>query len=169
VAPQRPFLFSDTIADNVGLGDEAASEEVLRAVARAALGPDLESLPDGLETIVGERGIMLSGGQRQRVALARALYRENADIILLDDVLSAVDHETERRLVDELSSIRAGAARPTTFIVSHRVSAIRHADRILVLDDGVLIDQGTHAELLARPGPYRQTFDAQQPKGEVAK
>jgi ATP-binding cassette, subfamily B, multidrug efflux pump len=169
VAPQRPFLFSDSIADNVGLGEESESAGVLRAVSRAALDPDIESLPDGLDTIVGERGIMLSGGQRQRVALARALYREDADIVLLDDVLSAVDHDTERRLVGELSAIRAGTTRPTTFIVSHRVSAIRHADRILVLEDGALIDQGTHDELVARPGPYRQTYFAQQPKGEVAK
>ncbi len=165
VAPQRPFLFSDSIADNVGLAVEPDRSAVERAVGRAALGPDLESLRDGLDTVVGQRGIMLSGGQRQRVALARALFREDADVILLDDVLSAVDHETERRLVDELGRMGRRGARPTTFIVSHRLSAIRHADRILVFDEGALVDQGTHAELAARPGLYRDTWVAQQPAG----
>ncbi len=165
VAPQRPFLFSDSIADNVGLAPDPERAAVARAVARAALGPDLEALRDGLDTVVGQRGIMLSGGQRQRVALARALFREHADVILLDDVLSAVDHDTERRLVDELGRIGDRGVRPTTFIVSHRLSAIRHADTILVLDEGRLVDQGSHAQLAARPGLYRDTWIAQQPAG----
>jgi ATP-binding cassette subfamily B protein len=168
VAPQRPFLFSDSIRDNVGLDDAPPAERIERAVSQAALTPDLAALSEGLETVVGERGIMLSGGQRQRVALARALYREQADVVLLDDVLSAVDHETERALVDALSAVRGAAGRPTTFIVSHRLSAIRHADSILVLDEGRLVDQGSHEELQRRPGPYREAWIAQQPAEEVA-
>ncbi|MEC8425282.1 MAG: ABC transporter ATP-binding protein, partial [Myxococcota bacterium] len=163
VAPQRPFLFSDSIRDNVGLADAATDAQIDRAVRQAALGPDLASLAEGLDTVVGERGIMLSGGQRQRVALARALFREQSDVVLLDDVLSAVDHETERALVGALSHVRTGSGRPTIFIVSHRLSAIRHADTILVLDDGRLVDQGGHEHLLDRPGPYREAWLAQQP------
>lgn len=169
VAPQRPFLFSDTIRDNVGLDNAPPPGRVDRAVEQAALRPDLASLRQGLDTVVGERGIMLSGGQRQRVALARALYREDADVVLLDDVLSAVDHETERALVEALSAVRGAAGRPTTFIVSHRLSAIRHADTILVLEEGRLVDQGDHDALRSRPGPYREAFLAQQPAdGAVA-
>ncbi|MED5413961.1 MAG: GDP-mannose 4,6-dehydratase [Candidatus Latescibacterota bacterium] len=120
----------------------------------------------GLETVVGERGIMLSGGQRQRVALARGLY-PTADLLLLDDTLSAVDHGTEARLVDAL--VRGDAAsRPTTFIVSHRISALRHADQILVLEEGQVVDRGTHADLLCRPGLYRDTWEIQEPSASVA-
>ena len=164
VAPQRPFLFSDTIQDNVSLEDAPEAGRVTRAVELAALGPDLGTFKEGLDTVVGQRGIMLSGGQRQRVALARALYRPEARVLLLDDVLSAVDHETEQRLVDSLGTLGGRHGRPTTFIVSHRVSAIRHADLIVVLEDGRLADQGTHAELLSRGGLYRDTFEAQRPE-----
>ena len=168
VAPQRPFLFSDSIRDNVGLAEAPPAGRIQAAVQKAALEPDLASLARGLDTVVGERGIMLSGGQRQRVALARALYREQADVVLLDDVLSAVDHETERSLVASLSALRPGGTRPTTFIVSHRLSAIRHADTIIVLEEGRLTAQGTHAELCGVPGPYREAWLAQRPKDEVA-
>jgi ABC-type multidrug transport system fused ATPase/permease subunit len=177
VAPQRPFLFSDTIGENVELSarpDREPPEGVAvsgaardRAVDLAALGVDLEALPEGIDTVVGERGIMLSGGQRQRVALARALYT-GGGLLLLDDVLSAVDHSTEARLVGSLVNIGDGGQRPTTFIVSHRVSAFRGADLILVLDDGRLVDSGTHAELAQRPGLYRETWLAQRPSGSEA-
>lgn len=174
VAPQRPFLFSDTIGENVelsarpdaeppdGVAVNGAARD--RAVDLAALGVDLMALPEGIDTVVGERGIMLSGGQRQRVALARALYK-GGGLLLLDDVLSAVDHSTEARLVDSLVNIGDGGQRPTTFIVSHRVSAFRGADLVLVLDDGRLVDSGTHAELAERPGLYRETWLAQRPAG----
>lgn len=169
VAPQRPFLFSDSIGENVELSaDPAAGDTGLardRAVELAALAPDLSALPDGVDTVVGERGIMLSGGQRQRVALARALFK-GGGLVLLDDVLSAVDHSTEARLVDALVGIGAGGQRPTTFIVSHRVSAFRGADLILVLDEGRLIASGSHEALAAQPGPYRDTWLAQRPAGE---
>lgn len=167
VAPQRPFLFSDTIAENVALQDDADPEAVARAVSRAALDADLEALPDGISTVVGERGIMLSGGQRQRVALTRALYRD-ADVIMLDDVLSAVDHQTEARLVATLSRLgdgRRGA--PTIFVVSHRLSALRHADVIVVMEDGRVVDRGTHEELTAREGVYRETWLAQAKNGST--
>jgi len=161
VAPQRPFLFSETIADNVGLGGAVPPEAVGEAIDLAALSPDLKVLPEGIETVVGQRGIMLSGGQRQRVALARALARAG-DLVLLDDVLSSVDHTTENRLIQAIrgtGGTQPGA--PTVVIVSHRLSAIRHADRIFVLDDGRLTDQGTHEELAGRPGVYQDTWKVQ--------
>jgi ATP-binding cassette subfamily B multidrug efflux pump len=155
MAPQRPFLFSDTIAENIALGTEPAEGSVREAAGRAALGPDLKVLPDGLETVVGQRGIMLSGGQRQRVALARALMR-GADLVLLDDVLSAVDHKTEHALVSALRGEGSERrARPTVVIVSNRVSAVRHADSIVVIEDGRVVDQGTHGDLKARAGYYQ--------------
>jgi len=175
VAPQRPFLFSDSIGENIEISaqpDDMAKEgtEPIHATRRdhaaslAALSPDLAALPEGIDTVVGERGIMLSGGQRQRAALARALYKQG-DIIILDDVLSAVDHETEHRLVEALSSLGSTTARPTTFIASHRLSALRHSDVVLVFDEGRLLDQGSHIDLIKRPGPYRDTWLAQRPDG----
>jgi len=162
MAPQRPFLFSETIRYNIGLGLDEPGEDVAVAASLAALEPDLNALPDGLETVVGQRGIMLSGGQRQRVALARALIRR-ADLVLLDDVLSAVDHATERRLVGSLQTAGEGRSiPPTVVIVSNRVSALRHADSIVVLDDGKIVDQGTHAELSERDGFYRDICEVQR-------
>jgi len=162
VAPQRPFLFSETIADNIALGGSPNGAALERAVTEAALMPDIEVMPKGLETVVGQRGIMLSGGQRQRVALARALIRD-ADLVLLDDVLSAVDHGTESALVDSLQA--AGDDRevpPTIFIVSHRISALRNADSIVVLQDGQVIDQGSHSDLIERPGVYQDVWEVQK-------
>ncbi|MFN7145915.1 MAG: ABC transporter ATP-binding protein [Myxococcota bacterium] len=159
MVPQAPFLFSETIAENVGMG--APRDAVERAVAAASLDVDLAALPEGLETVVGERGIVLSGGQRQRVALARGLVRE-ADLVLLDDVLSAVDHHTEHELLTMLRNRRAHGRTPTRIIVSHRLSALEQADRVLVLDEGRLVDCGTHEELVARPGPYQEAWKAQR-------
>jgi ABC-type multidrug transport system fused ATPase/permease subunit len=157
MVPQRPFLFSDAIASNVAL--EAAPDEarIARSVDMAALETDLEALPDGLQTVVGERGIMLSGGQRQRVALARGLYRRS-DLLILDDVLSAVDHQTEAQLVATVAALTRRPEAPTVLIASHRLSALRHCDGVLVLDGGRLVDRGTHAELIKRPGIYRDTW-----------
>jgi ATP-binding cassette subfamily B protein len=159
VVPQAPFLFSESIAENVGFG--APRPVVEEAVAAASLLVDLKVLPDGLQTVVGERGIALSGGQRQRVALARGLARE-ADLVLLDDVLSAVDHHTEHELLRMLRARRVEGRTPTRVLVSHRLSALEQADLVLVLDEGRLVDVGTHAELVARPGPYRDAWDAQR-------
>lgn len=161
VVPQRPFLFSDTISSNVALEGDPDQGRIEEAVAAAALAPDIESLKDGMETIVGERGIMLSGGQRQRVALARGLYRRG-DVLILDDVLSAVDHATEAGLVDTLEDLSGADGGPTVLIASHRLSALRRTDLVLVMDRGRLIDIGRHDELVERPGIYRETWLAQR-------
>lgn len=171
MVPQRPFLFSDTISSNVALERDADNERIEQAVAAAALGPDIEALQSGLDTVVGERGIMLSGGQRQRVALARGLFRQG-DLLILDDVLSAVDHATESGLVDSLEVLGGTDGGPTVLIASHRLSALRRTDLVLVLDRGSLIDVGRHDELIERQGIYRETWLAQSagagPAEEVA-
>jgi ATP-binding cassette subfamily B protein len=160
MVPQRPFLFSDTIAANIALSEEIDDQKVRATVSMAALDSDITVLPEGLETVVGERGIMLSGGQRQRVALARGLYR-GGDLLILDDVLSAVDHETEARLVETVAGLARRPEAPTVFIASHRLSALRHCDLVLVLDRGRLVDSGSHSELIAKPGPYQDAWSVQ--------
>ena len=141
----------------VGDGEEALAPPVERAVADAALGPDLARMPAGLETLVGERGITLSGGQKQRVALARAMLKP-CSLLILDDVLSAVDHDTERVLVDRIHAL---ADTRSLLVVSHRISVLERADRVIVLDRGRVVDEGRHHELAARPGPYREAWRRQ--------
>ena len=131
-------------------------------MADAALGPDLARMPMGLETVVGERGITLSGGQKQRVALARAMLKP-CDLLILDDVLSAVDHDTERVLVERIHGLTEARA---LLVVSHRISVLERADRVVVLDRGRVVDEGRHEELAARPGPYREAWRRQA--GETA-
>ena len=138
-------------------GSEARAGSVEQAVEEAALGPDLARMPMGLETLVGERGITLSGGQKQRVALARAMLKP-CELLILDDVLSAVDHDTERVLADRIHGL-AGAR--SLLIVSHRISVLERADRVVVLDRGRVVDEGRHDELAARPGPYREAWRRQ--------
>ena len=167
VVPQRAFLFSDTVAANVALEEVPNPERLARAIRMAALEDDLAVLPGGIETVVGERGIMLSGGQRQRVALARGLYRPS-DVLVLDDVLSAVDHETEAELVQAVAELARNSSGPTVLIASHRLSALRHSDVILVLERGRLIDHGTHDQLVNRPGLYRETWLAQRQGGAAS-
>lgn len=162
MVPQTPFLFSDTIRANIGMDQEGVRDEsLLRIVQQAALDRDLSAFPEGLDTVVGERGIMVSGGQRQRITLARALLRPHR-ILLLDDVLSAVDHQTEKKLIQTLEDIATTASssgdRPTVILVSHRLSALARCDKILVLEQGELVDAGTHEELLERPGPYQESW-----------
>ena len=130
---------------------------VARAVADAALGPDLARMPAGLRTVVGERGITLSGGQKQRVALARAMLKP-CDLLILDDVLSAVDQETERVLVDRIHAL---ATARSVLVVSHRISVLERADRVIVLDRGQVVDEGRHRDLAAREGPYREAWRRQ--------
>ncbi len=158
---QEPFLFSKTMRENIALADAPEAVDAARlqaAVEDAALDTDLAGFPEGLDTVVGERGVTLSGGQRQRTALARAFYRD-FDLLLLDDVMSAVDHATEKRLIDALYR-RAGAG--TTLVVSHRISVLTRADRVLVFDGGALVEAGTHAELVLRPGPYARAWKLQR-------
>ncbi len=151
VVPQETFLFSMTLADNVALGrPDASREEVLQAVATAQLDRDLDQLPLGLDTMLGERGVNLSGGQRQRTALARVVML-SPKILLLDDTLSAVDTHTADQI---LSSIEPMMRDRTTVIVAHRVSTVQHADRILVLDEGRVVERGTHSELVRANGLY---------------
>jgi ATP-binding cassette subfamily B protein len=159
-APQEAFLFSATIRENIAFGaagDDPGRERVERAARAAGLTRDIAALPDGLDTLVGERGITLSGGQRQRVALARALCAD-PQILILDDSLSSVDAETERDILAQLRPILAGR---TSVLVSHRVAAVKDADEILVLDAGRVAEHGTHAELLQRAGLYAALYREQ--------
>ncbi|WP_299257697.1 ABC transporter transmembrane domain-containing protein [uncultured Kushneria sp.] len=156
--PQDPYLFAATLGENVALGvPDASDSEIRAALEAAAFGPDLARLPDGLDTRIGERGVTLSGGQRQRVALARALLSP-APILLLDDTLSAVDQTTEQQLLTTLEAERER----TCLIVSHRLSAVRHADQIVVLDQGRAVEQGRHDTLLTRNGHYARLWQEQQ-------
>lgn len=163
-APQDAFLFSRSLAENIAYGrPDAPVDLVARAAASAQLDADLAQFPQGLETLIGERGVTLSGGQRQRVSLARALLLE-PDLLLLDDTLSSVDAETEASILAELVPFMAER---TTLIVSHRISAVARADWILVLDEGRVIEEGIHADLVARGGLYARLHERQRLATEI--
>jgi ATP-binding cassette subfamily B protein len=158
--PQEPFLFSDTIAQNIAFGARGAQgsrERVEEAARVARLDADLTDFPRGYETIVGERGITLSGGQKQRTAIARALVVD-PKILVLDDALASVDTYTEEEI---LSRLRGVMRQRTSIIVSHRISTVRDADQILVLDEGRLVERGRHDELVARGGIYAELYRKQ--------
>ncbi len=158
-APQEPFLFSDTLHANIAFArPEASREEVIRAAKLAAIHEDIEDMPEGYETPVGERGVTLSGGQRQRVALARAILKDPA-LLILDDSLSSVDADTEARILSGLDEVLAGR---TSIIVSHRVVAVMECESILVLEEGRLAAAGTHAELLERSAFYAELWRRQR-------
>jgi len=149
--PQETFLFSATIADNIAFGVESASpDETRRAAERAGLAGDVEGFPSGYQTMVGERGITLSGGQKQRTAIARAILRD-PPILILDDALSSVDTLTEERILTHLAGMMRGR---TVILISHRVSTVRQADCIVVLERGRIVEQGSHADLVAAGGYY---------------
>jgi ATP-binding cassette, subfamily B, multidrug efflux pump len=163
--PQETFLFSDRIRENIALGvDSATDAEIHRAAEAANIATDIESFPEGYETLVGERGITLSGGQKQRTAIARALIR-NPRILILDDALSSVDTHTEDKILNHLRDVMQGR---TTIFISHRVSTVRNADRIAVLHGGRIVELGTHDELLALNGYYSDLYNKQLLEEELA-
>lgn len=162
--PQDAFLFSDSIKENIKFGATDATDEEVTAFAKAAaVHNNIIDFKQGYDTVLGERGITLSGGQKQRVSIARALIG-SPKILLLDDSLSAVDTETEEQILENLASLET---KVTTIIVSHRISSAKNADRILILDQGQIVQQGTHSELVTQDGYYRELYEEQLDEKEM--
>ncbi|MGW6300754.1 ABC transporter ATP-binding protein [Peribacillus butanolivorans] len=162
--PQDHFLFSKSVRDNILFGKlDATEDELAEAIRLADFEKDLTMLPKRLETLVGEKGVALSGGQKQRISIARALIK-NPEILILDDSLSAVDAKTETTIIENIQNERSGK---TTIITTHRLSAVQHADRIIVLDSGEIIQVGTHEDLLKQNGWYREQYERQQVDAET--
>lgn len=161
--PQDHVLFSRSVRENILFGrPDATEEEIAETIRLSHFEKDLEMLTEGLDTLVGEKGVALSGGQKQRISIARALVK-NPEILILDDSLSAVDAKTEAKIIENIQEERSGK---TTIITTHRLSAVQHADWIIVLDDGRVVEAGTHEELLGMNGWYKEQFDRQK-IGEV--
>jgi ATP-binding cassette subfamily B protein len=158
VVPQESVLFEGTIAENIayGLGD-VTLQEIEESLRDANAWGFVSQLDNGIQTVVGERGARLSGGQRQRIAIARALIR-NPKVLILDEATAALDSESERLIQDALSKLMASR---TSFVVAHRLSTVKEADVILVLEDGQIVESGTHTELLGHNGLYKRLYDAQ--------
>jgi ATP-binding cassette, subfamily B, multidrug efflux pump len=164
MVPQETFLFSESLAENIRFGrGDATDAEVDEAAKLAGLSTDVAGFPQGLYTVIGERGITLSGGQKQRTAIARALVR-NPLVLILDDSLSAVDTATEERILNALKEVRKGR---TALVVSHRVSSVKDADHIIVLDEGRIVERGTHESLLAHGGYYADLYRRQTLEEEI--
>ena len=156
--PQDPFLFSDSISNNIKFGyEQATKQEIISAATKAVVHQNIEGFKDKYDTILGERGVTLSGGQKQRVSIARAIIK-NPKILVFDDCLSAVDTETEEKILTNLESISKDK---TTFIISHRVSSAKNADKIIILDDGEIIQQGPHNQLINQNGYYKELYEQQ--------
>ncbi|MCW6682540.1 ABC transporter ATP-binding protein/permease [Aerococcaceae bacterium NML160702] len=163
--PQEHILFSRTVQANIEVGKANASrKEIDYSVAAASFTQDLERMSEGYETLVGEKGVSISGGQKQRISIARAFIK-NPSVLILDDSLSAVDARTERIIIENIQALRQGK---TNIIVTHRLSAVNHADWVIVLDEGKIIEEGTPAQLLARKGWYYEQHERQQLEGESA-
>ncbi len=164
LVPQEPALFSGTIRENIAYARPGAPESAVEAASRAAHAHEfIERLPQGYETVVGERGVKLSGGQRQRVAIARAILKDPS-VLILDEATSSLDNESERLVEAALERLLVGR---TTLIIAHRLSTVRRADRLVVLNLGRIVEEGTHAELLARGGLYTRLYQRQFRQGEV--
>lgn len=157
--PQDQFLFASSIINNIRFGNpDLPFSEVEEATKLAQVYQDIQAMPQGFDTVIGEKGVSLSGGQKQRLAMSRAMIL-NPDILILDDSLSAVDAKTEFAIIDNLKETRKDK---TTIITAHRLSAVVHADLILVMQNGRIIERGTHEDLLALDGWYAQTYQSQQ-------
>lgn len=158
MVPQETTLFGGPVRENIAYGKLGATDEEIQAVARAAHAHEfIVEFPDGYDTVVGERGVKLSGGQRQRIAIARALLKDPA-ILILDEATSSLDSESERLVQDALETLMQGR---TTFVIAHRLSTVRRADRIIVLDGGRLVEEGTHDELMTGGGLYKRLYEIQ--------
>lgn len=162
--PQEPFLFSDTIENNIKFGKEdATEEEIIEAAKNAVIHENIIDFKEGYKTILGERGVTLSGGQKQRTSIARAIIK-NPKILIFDDCLSAVDTETEERILSNLEQVSSDK---TTIIISHRVSSAKNADKIIVLDDGKIVQQGVHNQLIKEKGYYKELYEQQLLEKEI--
>ena len=162
--PQDQILFAMTIRENVAFSDpQIKEEELIKALRTSGVYEDILAMPDQMETVLGERGVTLSGGQKQRIAMSRALVM-NPEILILDDSLSAVDAKTEHQIIENMKQERKGK---TTIITAHRLSAIVHADLILVMENGQIKERGNHEELMAQKGWYYETYQAQQLSEEM--
>jgi subfamily B ATP-binding cassette protein MsbA len=158
VVTQETVLFNDTLRNNIAYGQPAVSQKEVESAAKAALAHDfIMELPAGYDTIIGERGVRLSGGQKQRIAIARALLK-NAPILILDEATSALDSESEALVQSALHNLMAGR---TVVVIAHRLSTVRGADRIVVLENGTIADIGSHDELMEKLGTYRRLYDLQ--------
>jgi subfamily B ATP-binding cassette protein MsbA len=158
IVTQQTILFNDTIRNNISYGDPSRSEDEIRAAAGAAYALNfIEQLPQGFDTMIGESGVRLSGGERQRLSIARAILK-NAPILVLDEATSALDSESEREVQRALENLMKNR---TTFVIAHRLSTIKNADRIIVVKDGVIIEEGSHEALLALHGEYESLYTIQ--------
>ncbi len=165
IVTQDTILFNDTVRNNIAYGQPHVSAQTVEDAARAALGHDfIMALPEGYDTFIGERGLRLSGGERQRLSIARAILKD-APILILDEATSALDNESESLVQSALQNLMTGR---TVFVIAHRLSTVRHADRILVLENGMITDEGSHECLMSRTGTYRRLYDLQFEDVETA-